>query len=255
MIGAPAIAARAAFRAGAGLVKLAVPRDIVAAALCIEPSATAVALAGDAAAQLDAIAAGDPKGDAVLAVGPGLGQGGEVAGVVDGLLRGRRTVVLDADGLNALAATGRPRPGGGPPVLMTPHPGEFRRLAEAVAIDLDAHDPTDPDARPGAAAALARAHDAVVLLKGHRVVVSDGERVYTGPPGNAAFGAAGMGDVLTGLVAALIAQGLGPFDAATVAVEAGVRAVRRWAAAHGPCGMLARDLADGLPDALRELRA
>jgi NAD(P)H-hydrate epimerase len=266
MLGAPALCARAAFRGGAGLVKLATSADVLPFALTVEPGATGVALPGDADACCAAIDAADPDGRAVLAVGPGLGQGDRQRGLVVRLLAGPRPVVLDADGLNALAATLcdkdqiRIAPQADTPArILTPHPGEFRRLARPLGISLD---PTDPSQRPDAATSLAASlsaagvgcGNAVVLLKGQRTVIADGRRTAVNTTGNPALATAGSGDVLTGLIAALLAQGMDAFDAAVLAAHVHGRAADAWAKPHGPSGLRAQDLADALPDALHTLR-
>jgi ADP-dependent NAD(P)H-hydrate dehydratase len=253
MIGAPAIAARAAFRAGAGLVKIATAARVVPFALTIEPSATGVALEGDVKEQVEAIDAAAVERRAVLAIGPGLGRLTDAQALVTTLLRSGRRMVIDADGLNALAATHKPRPmiDGDPAPILTPHPGEFRRLAEPLGIVAS---PTDAAGRPEAAAALARAHRAVVVLKGRETVVTDGRRLYVNITGNAALATAGTGDVLTGLVAALLAQGMDPLEAAVLGVYTHGAAGDLWAREHGPSGLLARDLADRLPRVLHDMR-
>ena len=177
MPGAPAICAGAALRAGAGLVKLATDSATLLAALSIEPSATGLILDG-----ADSIDGADAKGDAVLAIGPGFGDAHDVDRLVLDLLGGNRRIVLDADGLNALARFGKPRPGGATAVL-TPHPGEFRRLADAAGVDPDG---TTPEARPANGAALARHHRAVVVLKGRQTVITDGQRTALNKTGNPA---------------------------------------------------------------------
>lgn len=258
MIGAPALSARAAFRAGAGLVKLAVPASVLLHALTVEPGATGIALppaAADWPAAIDRSGfTGGGGRPAVLAIGPGLGSADALGPALDALLDGPRPLVLDADGLNALAASGRRGVGfspGGPARLLTPHPGEHRRLAAALGLRAD---PTDPDERPRAAAELARAHGCVVLLKGQRTVISDGERVATNATGNPALSTGGSGDVLTGLAAALLAQGMGAFDAARLAAHVHGAAADAWAAEFGPAGLRAIDLADRLPAAMHALR-
>ena len=245
MPGAPAICAGAALRAGAGLVKLATDSATLLAALSIEPSATGLILDG-----ADSIDGADAKGDAVLAIGPGFGDAHDVDRLVLDLLGGNRRIVLDADGLNALARFGKPRPGGAPAVL-TPHPGEFRRLAEAAGVDPDG---TTPEARPANGAALARHHRAVVVLKGRQTVITDGQRTALNPTGNPALATAGSGDVLTGVIASLMAQGMPAFDAARLGCHVHGAAADAWAAEHGPAGLKARDLADRLPAALNPLR-
>ncbi len=251
MIGAPAICAAAALRSGAGLVKLAVPRDILPFALTIEPSATGVGLPvlDEIDRVVEAIDRADPEGRAVLAVGPGMGPG--VREWVMELLGGSRSVVLDADGLNALAESGTRVSGQGAARVLTPHPGEFRRLAEPFEID---DSPTDPASRPAAATRLAQAHDAVVVLKGRHTVVSDGRWLFINDTGNPAMATAGSGDVLTGVVASLMAQGMDAFPAACLAVHTHGLAADRWAERHGVSGLKAANLADELPGAFAALR-
>jgi ADP-dependent NAD(P)H-hydrate dehydratase len=245
MIGAPALCASAAFRAGAGLVKLATLPDVLPFAITIEPGATGMTLTGRVRDDLRLLERADPESRAVLAVGPGMDEAWPVT-LVSSLLRGSRPVVLDADGLNHLAKLGRPRTGDAPLVL-SPHPGEFRRLAEPLQIPLDLDTSRQ---RRDAAAALAKAHRAVVVLKGHHSVITDGSRVVINQTGNPALATAGSGDVLTGVIAALIAQGMTLFDAVTVGAHLHGLAADLWAARHGCAGLTARDLTLQLPDAL-----
>ena len=149
MIGAPALCAGAALRGGAGLVKIATDRRMLSTAIAIEPGATGVSLSGKALADVAAIDRADPDHRAVLAVGPGIGTETRSGRLVIELLGGKRSVVLDADGLNLLAATSDVRPTfGGGDLIMTPHPGEFARLAQPWSI---ARSPTDPAQRPASA--------------------------------------------------------------------------------------------------------
>ena len=245
MLGAPALCATAALRTGAGLVKLAVPGDLMLPTLGVQPSAT-----GMTREQLDAL---EPKEGTVLAVGPGLGGADDVAELVKSLIDGGHPMVLDADGLNALVELRRSHPDvpevvrRESPWVLTPHPGEFRRLGEAFGID---GDPTDPEQRAGAAALLADATGAVVVLKGNHTVVTDGDRAYRNTTGNPALSTGGTGDVLTGIIASLWAQGMEPFDAACLGVFLHGDAADAWAKEHGPAGLLAMELANALPDAL-----
>lgn len=251
MIGAPAICAAAALRSGVGLCKLAMSPDILPWAIAIEPGATGVLLSGDVDRQLAALEEADPQQRAVLAVGPGLGRDETTRELVMALLRGHRAIVLDADGLNLLATTGGRRPAAGPPVVMTPHPGEFHRLARSLGITADS---TEPAQRAAAAAELAKAHQCVVLLKGRHTVVTDGRQCYINDTGNPALATAGSGDVLTGVIAALIAQGMTGFDAACLGAHLHGRTADRWADRHGQAGLTALALAHELPDALHALR-
>lgn len=266
MIGAPALCARAAFRGGAGLVKIASPPEVLPHVLTIEPGATGIALPPEGVgAAVRAIDAADPEGRAALAIGPGLGGDPLKRGLALRLLDGPRNVVLDADGLNALAASlpeDTTAPAGDaaallgletrqmPTRVLTPHPGEFARLAGPLGI---AADPTDPDQRVEAAAALAKALSAVVLLKGQRTVVADGERYAVNTTGNPALATAGSGDVLAGLIASLIAQGMAPFEAAQLGAHLHGLAADQWAKHHGPRGLRAADLADAIPTAFSEV--
>lgn len=251
MIGAPALAARGAFRAGAGLVKLVVPGEVLSAALTIEPGATGIAWGATAGDTEGLIEAADPRRTAVLAVGPGIGRSQSAAGLVNTLLQGERAVVLDADGLNLLASDTAVRLSSGPPLILTPHPGEYRRLADARGLR---HDPVETESRPSAAAALAEAYHAVVVLKGHQTVVSDGGKHYVNTTGNPAMATAGSGDVLTGVIAALFAQGMTLFDAAVLGVYLHGLAGDFWAVTHGVSGLRAQELADQIPAACKQHR-
>ncbi|MCC7203957.1 MAG: NAD(P)H-hydrate dehydratase [Phycisphaeraceae bacterium] len=263
MLGAPAIAARGALRGGAGLVKIATLPGVLPWSIVIEPGATGICVdwEADPAAAVSLIEAADPQGKAVLAVGPGLGASEEAGEVARTLWakRGTRRIVLDADGLNHLAKGQSSYPpakpgaetGGGPPVhgVMTPHPGEFARLASPLGIT---ESPTDESQRVHAAVKLARAHGAVVALKGHHTVVTDGWRIYVNDTGNPALATAGSGDVLTGLIAALMAQGLDDFNAAALGVRLHGKAGDLWAAEYGQAGLRAVELADRLPVVMRQ---
>jgi len=280
MIGAPALAARAAIRAGAGWVRLLMPKNLLPHGLVLEPTATGAPL--DEAGQWDeAVEAADPGGRGVLAIGPGLGGRDVVWPTVARGLADPRPLVLDADGLNALArastqdrrsAMASHRRSDAEPIILTPHPGEFRRLAEAFAVD-PALDATDHAHRPAAAEALSDAAGAIVVLKGARTVVAAPARsgrdraaaTWINRTGNPALAVAGSGDVLTGVIASLWGQlrlraaddaDAGPaardrtaFHAAATGVALHGLAADRWARRHGPAGLRPTDLADELPTA------
>lgn len=236
MAGAPALAARAALRAGAGLVSIAAPDEIrpIVHGLC--PEATTLSLE-----------AGVNGGDA-LAVGPGLGIGSAARAAFEAALGAPIPVLFDADALN-LASPGpeafRRRSA---PTLLTPHPGEAGRLLGRPASGINAD-------RPAAARELAARSGAVVVLKGFRSIVAapDGRTsvVLAGNPGMATGGA---GDVLTGVVGALLARGFTPFDAATAGAwlhgTAGDLARER----YGEESLVAGDLVDLLAEAFQRLR-
>jgi NAD(P)H-hydrate epimerase len=282
MIGAPALAATAALRAGCGLARLVMPAPVLAQGLVMCPSATGTPIAGDAETGLSSHASEvvGALGDAdVVVLGPGLGMGSAERKLVLALLRGLAVpIVLDADGINNLPANmaGQRLAGTGAPVVLTPHPGEYRRLAATFdeagtgASDLSGHDPVDDLRRPAAAKALALMTDAIVVLKGHRTVVTDGHEVVINQSGNDALATGGTGDVLSGLIAGLLAQYPGPphgpggdkVKARRHALNLVVIAVR----VHGlagdlwrqrtrtSAGLLARELCDLLPAALEGVR-
>ena len=251
MIGAPALCATAALRCGAGLVKVAVPAAICPAVIGIEPQATGILLGLDAEQAAAALDQADPGQRAVVAVGPGWSCGPVQQGVLDRILAGDRRCVLDADGLNLLAGRSFGRMEAYPPLIMTPHPGEFRRLAGALGI---ADDPTDAASRPGAAAQLARTWQAVVVLKGQHTIIADARRHRVNRTGNPALATAGSGDVLTGMIAAFWAAGLEPFDAAALGAHLHGLAGDIWAREYGPVGLRIQDLTDRIPAAMAEHR-
>jgi NAD(P)H-hydrate epimerase len=277
MIGGPALSALAAFRAGAGLVKLAVPEPVMNAAITLAPSATGAPLpvdesgaiiAHETSRVIDRLVASSE----CLAIGPGLGRGeGPIAASFRAINQEQTPVVVDADAINALAELPEMHRDFRAMAILTPHPGEFRRLAKSMGLSDDLA--TD-DARMSAAESLARTLGCVVVLKGAGTVVSDGQRTWVNSTGNAALATAGTGDVLTGLIAALVAQfhkrplpagsrtitseargGLSLFDCARLGVAAHGIAAEDWARDRGAdFGMLASELADGLPPALARLR-
>ena len=261
MIGAPALAARAALRAGCGLAKVVVPEPIAAAVLQLVPSATGLTIPVDALgayspAQARLAVARAVDFATVLAVGPGLGTGqGPVELALAAAEQNRVPIVLDADGLNAVAQAPELREALRAHAILTPHPGEFRRLAARLGIR---GDPVDPASRPAAAAELARALSAVVVLKGQGTIVTDGTRIWRNTTGSAALATGGTGDVLTGLIAGLVSQyasAMSLFDLARVAVAAHGLACDAWCQhTHADSGLLAHELADRLPAALQRQR-
>ncbi|MCE2874957.1 MAG: NAD(P)H-hydrate dehydratase, partial [Planctomycetaceae bacterium] len=182
MLGGPALAARAALRSGCGLCTLAMPAPLLAPALSVASSATGCELPVDAHGELLASAAAealDPIIERVqsVVVGPGLGRGFPVQQMVVRLASMVRVpLVIDADALNALSETVDFATDMKAPIVITPHPGEFARLAEALHMHLDA---VDPAARAASAVSLAARLGCVVALKGANTVVSDGVRVWT----------------------------------------------------------------------------
>lgn len=261
MIGGPCLATRAALRSGCGLAILAMPEPILDEGLGVVPEATGLALPclDDGSLALDAAEVLEGFEVAVhgVGIGPGLGGGAGVEALVRGCITNDSLPrVIDADALNAMAMGGIDQIKG--PAVLTPHPGEWRRLADALGID---GDPIGNDGRPAAAMEMARALDAgkgpvVVVLKGAGTVVSDGHRFWRCGILESALAVGGSGDVLTGLLVGLIAQfHLRPeentpddrmdlFDIACLSVAMHAEAGRSWVARNGASGMLARELAD-----------
>ncbi|MCU1455974.1 MAG: yjeF-like protein hydroxyethylthiazole kinaserelated [Actinomycetia bacterium] len=246
MTGAPQLATRAALRAGAGMTWCYVPgKEAAARASGTEGISRALPATADGALALEA--AKDVL-DAVgrfgaLVIGPGLGTADATVAAVHEIVRNVAVPVLvDADGLNALAQDSSPledRRRRGLATVLTPHGGEYKRLM--------GH-PVGDD-RLAAARALVDRTGAVVVLKGPGTVIAapDG-RIAINPTGGPELATAGTGDVLSGIVGAFIARGLEPFAAAAAAVFVHGRAADR----VGP-GMLASDLPDALPPTLATL--
>lgn len=248
MSGAAALAGRSALRAGAGLVRVAVPERILPIVASIEPSFTTIALPEDSCGRISAKAVNAlvdaAEENDCMAFGPGVGVGGALRLVLQGLLEidGLR-LLIDADGLNNLSTiknwTSRVRA----KLVLTPHPGEIKRLWTGLFRD------QMPLERREAAVRLARKCGGVAVLKGAGTVVSDGERVYINKTGNAGMATAGSGDVLTGVIAALTGQGLSDFDAAVLGVYIHGLAGDIAAKKVGQVSLMATDIIEALPEA------
>ena len=247
--GAPALAANACERSGAGLTHLIVPESIyfIAAARC--DGAVVTPASSDAGGGFGPEAAGEVsetirKADACC-VGPGLGTGGGAAALVEAALRDcRHALVLDADALNLCAV----RPGlldsRRAETILTPHEGEFRRLGGEPG-----------SGRLAGALAFTAAHENVILiLKGHGTLICRGREAVVNPTGTPAMAKGGSGDVLSGILTALLAQGFEPWPAARAAVYlhglAGEIACER----YGEYGVTPSDLIAALPEAFRRVR-
>jgi NAD(P)H-hydrate epimerase len=247
MVGAAVLAAKAALRSGAGLVQIFLPEPLRQAAAMMAPCATTHTLPTTVSALLEAVARFHAD---VAAVGPGLGGSLQAAVVVEFLNRFDGPVVLDADGLNLLAtvtdaALSAPRR-----IVMTPHPGEAQRLLAAKGVELPATG--NAAARRKAACALAEHYGCTTVLKGHRTVVTDGERLYVNETGNAGMATGGAGDVLTGIIAALMGQQMPPLEAAILGVYLHGLAGDFAAEELGRWSVTASDLIDYLPEAFCE---
>ncbi|MEP6625877.1 MAG: NAD(P)H-hydrate dehydratase [Acidimicrobiia bacterium] len=247
MTGAPMLTARAAMRAGAGMVWAALPGDAARHASGSEVITRALAdhgtgdLTGEAVTDLLTLVGDDGSRFGAMAVGPGLGRADATAAAVRTLVSGATVpVVLDADGLTAIAddldlLTTRTAS-----TVLTPHDGEFVRLRGA----------PPGDDRIAAARALAADTRCVVVLKGPTTVTADPDgRVLLNPTGTPALATAGTGDVLTGIIGAFLAEGMNAFHAAAAAAFVHGRA----AGPGGHTGILAGDLPEAVALVLRDI--
>lgn len=238
--GAAFFAAMGALRSGAGLVFLGVPESIygIEAVKLNEP---VIFPLPDAGGRLSADAVPEiltrlPQMDAVL-VGPGLGQSEGTLAVVRAVLeKAECPVVVDADGINVLSAHRDLLRGRKSPTILTPHDGEFARLGGVIGED-----------RMAAAAALAEELGCTVLLKGHETCITDGTDGYLNPTGNPGMAVGGSGDVLAGVITALLGAGLPPLEAAACGAWLHGAAGDRCAAELGQYGMLPTDMLSALP--------
>lgn len=238
--GAPALAAMGALRTGAGLVYLGVPESIyeIEAIKLNEPVVFPLPdrdgmFSENATAE---ICKWLPKMDAVL-IGPGIGQSQGSSLAVKAVLKEfSGPVVVDADGINVLMEHKNIVRGRTSATILTPHPGEFRRIGGRMDTD-----------RIAAAAELAGQWNCTVLLKGHNTIVTDGVDCYSNPTGNPGMAVGGSGDVLAGMIVSLLGQGIGPTEAAACAAWLHGKAGDVCADQLGQYGMLPTDLLDILP--------
>jgi ADP-dependent NAD(P)H-hydrate dehydratase len=250
MAGAAALAGRACLRGGAGLVRVACPESVQPIVAGLEPCLMTVGLPQDNNGRFarkaeshwrDLAAASD-----VVALGPGLGRSESLDAIVPKFIAERgRPLVVDADALNAMAGQNDAWKNGKTPVVITPHPSEFGRLIGKPTAEVQAD-------RRAASMAFARETGTVVVLKGQGTIVTDGERVYVNATGNPGMATAGAGDVLTGFLAALMAQGFAAFEAAQLAVCLHGRAGDLARDTIGEVSLIATDILEFLAKAIRE---
>jgi hydroxyethylthiazole kinase-like uncharacterized protein yjeF len=252
--GAPSMSSLAAMRAGAGLVTAAVPRSIAVIVAGFAPEMMTLILeessGGDIsktnlqAEHLETIL----RGISVLAVGPGIGRASETAEFVRDLIaKTKLPAVLDADGLNAFENQAQQLDGKNRTLVLTPHPGEMARLLGCTIADVERD-------RIGIARSFATEHQVTLVLKGWRTLVAhpDG-RIAVNTSGNPALAKGGSGDILTGLVAALIAQFPQRIsEAVECAVWLHGAAADIYTCTHDEHTMLATDILDNLSAAIRK---
>jgi len=242
MTGAAILASRAAMRSGVGLTYLAVPQKLVDLVDLATPEVITLSLE-----KIKTIKSNS------LVIGPGLGVTSNTQQLLFQLLTTNylqlSTILLDADALNIIAkrigllkqAEAKAK------VIITPHPGEMARLMKKKVEYVESN-------RRKVAKEFARDHNCVVVLKGHRTLVVDpcGD-VYENKTGNPGMASAGVGDVLSGIIGALCAQGVSSFDAAMIGVYTHGQAGDMAAKEKGEYGLIASDIVEKIPDALRKI--
>ena len=249
MAGSVALAGRAALLSGAGQVRLAVPDPILETVAGYSPEPTTIPCPADNAGRLtlDAL---EPllthaKNCSALFIGPGLGRSDELDQLVPLFLQKMsKPVVVDADALNALSTTIMKK--FELPVVLTPHAGEFARLR---------HEPTpseeDREVRKLSALDFARLHGVVLVLKGHETIITDGEQLSLNATGNPGMATGGSGDVLTGMIAGLMAQNFSSlFETARLAVYLHGLAGDIAAKQLGEISVTATAILDAIPHAI-----
>jgi NAD(P)H-hydrate epimerase len=240
----------AALRSGAGLVRLAVPDVCVPTVAAFEPSYMTAGLESDPNGRIadsfhDVL---DPliEQSTAVACGPGMGVTSDTIELVAWLYRNvEQPLVVDADGLNALAKNPDILSSPGGPRILTPHPGEFGRLAGTDVSALAA--------RREFAHELAARWGVVIVFKGSGTLITDGRQSSVNTTGNPGMATGGTGDVLTGSTTALLCQGLAPFEAARLAVHVHGLAGDLAAEELGQVSLIASDLLRFLPAAFKKL--
>lgn len=242
--GAAALAAQGALRSGAGLVFLGVPESIYAIE-AVKLTEAIVFPLPEADGKLSADAVPEiqerlEKMDAAL-IGPGLGQSEGTFRVVKAVLENfPKPVVVDADGINVLRTHKDILRGRTAPTILTPHEGEFARLGGVITED-----------RAASAQALAGDLGCIVLLKGHETIITDGKHTYVNRTGNPGMAVGGSGDVLSGILASLLGQGIAPLEAAACGAWLHGAAGDLCAGEIGQYGMLPSDMVEALPRLLK----
>ncbi len=249
--GAAAMAGISALRTGAGLSTVATAKSVLSTAAGFHPElmteplpeTNAGTISAAALAQIEELS----KGKTVLAIGPGISRNPETCELIRALVAKTRTpIVLDADGLNAFENRADELNGAGRTLVITPHPGEMARLAHMSIPDVQKD-------RLGVAREFAREHDLIVVLKGHRtLVVRPNGEAWVNTTGNPGMSTGGTGDILTGMVAGMLAQHTKDgFLAVCAAVHLHGLAGDVMRETVGEHSLIATDLLTGLPEAFR----
>ena len=250
MSGAIALAGMAALRSGAGLVKLAVPDVCLDTVAALEPSYMTTPLPSDSEGRIQ-VGAKDRLSEladeaTAMACGPGLGRSAQLSDLVSWMYEVLpQPAVFDADALFALAQRAEPLDESSGDRILTPHPGEFLRFLERQVRSRQELEQLAID--------LAAQWEVVIVLKGHETLVTDGKQAFHNTTGNPGMATGGSGDVLTGVITALLCQGLSPLDAARLGTYVHGLAGDMAAEQLGQVGLIARDLVSFLPPAFVRL--
>jgi NAD(P)H-hydrate epimerase len=248
MSGAAALTGKAALHSGAGLVRVATAKSALPIVAAIDPSYTTIPLAEDNRGRISQKALNTilhvVEENDCLAIGPGLGVSNQLQMIIETLIQHTDLkLVIDGDGLNNLSKIigwpGQVKA----QIILTPHPGEFQGLWNGITRD------KIPAKRQNQAVELANLTKSIVVLKGAGTVVTDGQRVYINKTGNPGMATAGSGDVLTGVITALIGQGLSSFDSAVLGVYIHGLAGDIAAKKLGQISLTSVDIVETLPEA------
>ncbi len=261
--GAALLAAKACLRSGAGLVTLGVPESLTDIFQCRVTEEMTMSLPDDSGGMLAAEALdrilnfANQKAD-VLAIGPGIGISGSTEKIISGIIRHSAVpVIIDADGLNSIAGNVNILKKARSPIILTPHPGEMKRLlSQKPRIDMETGKPPEfsQNDRITTAMKFAQETETYLVLKGVPTVIAvPGKKAFINITGNPGMATAGSGDVLTGIIASLIGQGLNPLEASLLGVYIHGSAGDIAAAKKGAHSLIASDITESLPDAFKEI--
>lgn len=251
-MGAGILASRGVLRSGAGLVTYALPEsafekfDTTLPEIMIEPlpdNGTGI-LHTAALSKIDKLM----SNKSAIVLGPGIGTAEETTKVVHHLLQNKLPIVIDADALNCIAEKSDCLKLLQTNAVLTPHPGEMARLVHKNSANVQQD-------RVSVARQFAKTHPATLVLKGSSTITAYHDEIWINPTGNPGMATAGMGDVLAGIIAGFLAQGLSSFEAARIAVFLHGLAGDRVSLIKGEQGILASDVADALPEAIHVVQA
>lgn len=243
MIGAPGFAGLAALRMGCGLAYVASQTEVLGFIIAAAPELVGIAVGSKPGPRFAAAVAAC---DAAI-VGPGLGQSSVAADMLKLAIKTAAPVLLDADALNLLASGKsvlRRKPN---TMVLTPHPGEMARLSRQFGVFEVPH---DQPGRLKVALAAAKHFQQIVVLKGHRTIICDGERYAVNMTGDSTLAKGGSGDILCGMIGTLLAQGLPPFEAAMLGAHLHGKAGEYAGKQVGQRSALAREVIDAIPAVL-----